>query len=198
MEVIVKKYNFKFLYIILLLSACSTSKPSKFYNIISVENCNSNLESNINIGVELVNIANYLNRPQIVTLKNETEFNISETNRWLESLQYSLQSAITDNLSICIKNSKVKKINFKEDSFDYTILVDVIKLDGKFNDKVQLDAWYTIKKNNKIVKTERVKLNKKLTKDIEVKNYKELVKIQSDLIGELSVIIAKNIINKKY
>ncbi len=184
-----------FLIFCFALINCSTSKPSNFYNIIAVKNNNIEIKSDkkIIIGIKQVAIPNYLSRPQIITVKNGSEFTVSETNRWLESLQYSIQRAVADNISNYNKNFTAKSINFEKDNFDYTVQIEINRLDGNFDSFAELDAFYTIKDKYNTIQTKHINLLKKTS--IDKLNYYELVNKYNLLILELSNKIIEDIIN---
>ena len=86
---------------VLLLSACiGTSRPARFYNL-QAENIGaySNAAVRADIGVREVKIPDYLDKPQIATLKSGgVEVDISELNRWSESLSTMIQRVVADDL----------------------------------------------------------------------------------------------------
>ncbi len=183
-----------FLLLCFLMVNCATSKPSNFYNITVIKNNNFKIENNkkISIGIKQVIIPNYLSRPQIVTVKNKSEFNVSETNRWLESLQYSIQRAVADNISSYNENFTAKSINFEKDNFDYVIQIEVNRMDGNFNGFVELDSFYTIKDKYGKIETKHINLLNKIS--IDKIDYSKLVNEYNLLISELSKKIAEDII----
>lgn len=184
-----------FLLLCFVLINCSTSKPSSFYNIIAIQNNDFEIKNDekVTIGIKQAVIPNYLNRPQIITIKNGVEFTVSESNRWLESLQYSIQRAVVNNISNYSKNFTVKSINFENDKFDFTIQIEINGLDGNFNNFVELDAFYTIKDKNNKIEIRHVKLRSNIF--INNSDYAKLVNEYNLLIEELSKNIAKDIVN---
>lgn len=180
--------------VLFLLSSCFSgrTKPSNFYNIVSIENENIKIRGTNKsiVGIELVSIPGYLDRPEIVTIKgNSTELAISDFNRWAEPLSSSIQRTIANNLSMYTKNLTIRPINLYRKTFDYTIAIYIIRFEGKFSDKVYLDAWYSIyNKNGVNISNERIKF------DMEIgDSYEDLVQKQSILISKLSEQIAKNL-----
>lgn len=180
--------------ILFLLSSCfgGRSKPSSFYNIVSIENDEIEIKSKRKsvIGIDVVSIPGYLDRPELVTIKdNDTELIISEYNRWAEPLSSSIQRAIANNLSMYIQNVTVRPMNIYRKTFDYTVAIYIIKFEGKFDDRVYLDSWYSVyNRYGTNIINERVKF------DMELGNsYEDLVRKQSILVSKLSEQIAKRI-----
>ena len=181
----------KIVFIFLFLTACASSKPSNFYTIVpatDIQKINSNRR--LFIGVDTVSVANYLNRPQIVTKKDSNvEVKISEIDRWPEPLSNLLQRTIAENLSNSLNNVLVKPINSNRKGFDYVIFIELNKLDAKFNDKAYIDLWWFI-----VDKSGKVVVMKNFKSDIEIgDNYIDLVEKESKLIERLSIEIAKQI-----
>jgi len=180
--------------ILFLLSSCfgGRSKPSSFYNIVSIENDEIEIKSKRKsvIGIDVVSIPGYLDRPELVTIKdNDTELIISEYNRWAEPLSSSIQRAIANNLSMYMQNVTVRPMNIYRKTFDYTVAIYIIKFEGKFDDRVYLDSWYSVyNRYGTNIINERVKF------DMELGNsYEDLVRKQSILVSKLSEQIAKRI-----
>ncbi len=180
--------------VLFLLSSCFSgrTKPSNFYKIASIENEDIKIRSrNYSvIGIELVSVPGYLDRPEIVTIRgNNTELDISDFNRWAEPLSSSIQRTIANNLSMYLKNSTIRPMNLYRKTFDYTVAIYIIRFEGKFNDKVYLDSWYSIYNRNGInIANERVKFDTELGD-----SYDDLVEQQSLLISKLSEEIAKKL-----
>lgn len=179
---------------LILLSSCfgGRTNPSNFYNLVTSDDGETRIKTKENfvIGIELVSVPGYLDRPEIVTRKaGNTELDISEYNRWAEPLSTSLQRVISNNMSTYMPNSTVRPITIFRKYFDYTIVVYINGFEGRFNDKVYLNAWYFIAdKNGNNLLSERIVL------DIPVGNtYDDLVEKQSVLIGNLSEELAKRI-----
>lgn len=182
------------IFFLLLLTSCfaGRSKPSNFYSMVSIDNNNLNikLKHNIITVVEVVSIPGYLERPEIVTIKeNDTELNISEFNRWAEPLSPLIKRVITDNMSKYMQNNVVRPLNVFRKKYDYSVLVYINRFDGKFNDKVYLDAWYSIvDKNGKDIVNERVNLNTNVSD-----NYNDLIQQMSILLAKLAESISKKL-----
>lgn len=183
--------KFMSLVLILAVSACvGTSKPSKFYSLQGISRVETTpvSQAKITIGVEEVKIPDYLDKPQIVTFKdNSVEMGFSEVNRWSEALSTMMQRTIANDMSAYLPKAIVKARNLSRENFDYVVFVEVDKFDGAFDDKVQLKAWwYALNRDNKIVVRERAEFSLPAGD-----NYDELVRAESRLVAELSQQIAQ-------
>ena len=159
---------------VLLLSACiGTSRPARFYNL-QAENIGaySNAAVRADIGVREVKIPDYLDKPQIATLKSGgVEVDISELNRWSESLSTMIQRVVADDLGYNLPKAVVKpRVSARED-FKYLL---------------QIEAWWSIADaSGKLLVQQKSSLSVPLGD-----GYDDLVRAESRLLAELSAQIA--------
>lgn len=175
------------LVLLALVSACmsfGSTPPSRFFSLqtISAEQIIS--KSKASIGVEEVNIPEYLDKPQIVTVgDNMVELKISEQNRWSEPLSAMMQRTIANDMAGLLPNAVVKGRNMSNERFDYAVFIEVDKFDGALNGKAQLNAWwYILKKGSSdIVLRQKAEFVQPVGR-----NYDDLVKAESLLVYQLA------------
>jgi len=183
------------LIVILLLSSCITgkSKPSNFYNLVSYDNSNIKIKNKKRFitNIEQVVIPAYLDRPQIITLNGEdTEFNISETNRWAEPLASSIQRTLARDIYSYMPNSIIRSSLIGVTDADYHIYVIIDKFDGRFGDKLTMNVWWSVlNKNGKILITK----NSSFEGDLKSNSYNDLIKEYSKLVNQLAIEIGNKI-----
>ncbi len=176
--------------LVFLLTGClsGTSKPSKFYSIRS-ENDGAAIseKARFSVGIEEVKVPAYLDRPQLVTLKDSgVELNVSEINRWSEPLSVMLQRALADDIGDALPRAVVKSKNYGRENFDYAVFVELNQLDGRLGGEAVLDAWWSaFNKDNKMLLRQRVKLQRPAGQD-----YDALVQAESALVSQLAREIA--------
>ncbi len=175
---------------VLLLSACITgnSLPSKFYNL-RAENAGLYVNDRVraDIGILEVKIPDYLDKPQIATLKSGgVELSISEHNRWSEPLSGMIQRVIAADLGYNLPKAVVKpRLSARED-FKYLVQIEIGRFDGSWNKTADLDAWWTITGNNgNVLLQQKSSLSAPLGE-----GYDALVQAQSRLLAELAAQIA--------
>ena len=179
------------------LTAClgGMTPPSKFYSLTPIQHSQEVFKSvRLNIGVEEVKVPVYLDRPQIVTRKdNQVELNVSELNRWSEPLSTAMQRIIADNLAVYLPNASVKPSGFRHEGFDYLVWIEINRFDGSWDKTVDLSVWWSVfDKNGDTVLQKKANLSSPLGS-----SYDDLVKEDSDLISELSLQIAQNLARLK-
>lgn len=180
--------------LLFMLSACvmGTSQPAKFYTLRSdvSDSTYVNDKVKLSIGINSASIPDYLDKPQIVTLKsNSVELNISEMNRWSESLSTMISRTLAGDLAIALPNSVVKTKTTGRENFDYTIQLEVNRFEGIWDENAVLNAWWVVlNKNNKVVFREKSELSTPISDD-----YDSLVVGQSKLISQLAQEIAAKV-----
>ena len=179
-----------------LLSAClgGYSQPARFYTLSAVSETPLSGDRDISLGINRVQTAQYLDRPQIITKQDKTnEVLISENNRWIESLPNIIGHITAKNLSVLLPKGQIKVKSFTTEKFDYTLSLDVIKMDTIPNMKTTLEVWWQIKdKDRKTV------LQQKFEQSAPVgKNYDDITHQQSILFGKMAEQIADNLIKLK-
>lgn len=175
---------------VLLLSACiGTSRPAKFYNLQS-ENIGAYNNEAVRavIGVREVTIPDYLDKPQIATLKSGgVEVNISELHRWSESLSTMIQRVVADDLSYNLPKAVVKPQVSARESFKYLLQIEIGQFDGSWDKTANLEAWWSITDAaGKVLAQQKSSLSIPLGG-----GYDDLVRAESRLLAELSAQIAQ-------
>jgi len=182
--------------LLISLSSCSSLTgdndglgDTHFYSLSALPS-SSNNHSNLRIGVGPIEIPRLLNRPQIVSRKNNTEIQISEKHQWGGSFKEELIQSITDNLSSLLKTDNIEqypwKFSFKP---KYQVRINLERLDGEHGKNIILKARWRLLKNNQeiLVKHSVIKT------PIAGTGYAAYVKAQSKALVMLSKQIAKQI-----
>jgi hypothetical protein len=181
-----------FIFILSNLGACSSMTGSSaagnlggthFYSLTSMPPSSAMSTNQISIGVGPVEIPRLLNRPQVVSRKNNTEIIMSENHQWGGSYKEELIKAITDNFSTLLKTEKIEQYPWKS-SFkpDYQVRIDIESFDGAIDKSVTLNARWRLLKNGKELLVKRALI------EVPVKGsgYNVYVNAQSEAITRFS------------
>ena len=85
------------------------SPESTFYALQTIENVTPLSQTNMLVGVDLPELPEYVDRPQIVSFSSaSSELNIDETNRWGEDLDIMLQRIIAADLRAYLPKAGIK------------------------------------------------------------------------------------------
>ena len=130
-------------------AGCATGPPPTFYQLEEPASTQlSGLERGIAIGVGPVNMATYLDRPQIVTRAEAHKLQLSEANVWAEPLKESIMRVIGVNLSNMLQTTRIFKYPLRNRAIPlaYRISLNIPRFDGKLGGDVQLVARWTLYK----------------------------------------------------
>lgn len=183
-----KKY---LIFAALFLTACGMTKQSHFYQLqpetagVAVSN------RKLNIGIEEVSVPKYVDRPQmVITEAGSSELKVSEFNRWAEPLTSSITRVLADDMSQYLPQALIKPKAYSMEHFNYTVSVEINKFDAIMDNKVMLDAWWTVFKNGNIVARGRTSVSGEPEKGFDgiVGEQSRLINIMAE---QISVKIAK-------
>jgi uncharacterized lipoprotein YmbA len=179
------------------LSACSSITGSsdsglggtRFYSLSSLPPTTATPNA-LRIGIGPVEIPRLLNRPQIVSRKNQSEIEMAEFHQWGGSYKEELIQSLTDNLSSLLKTENIEqypwKFSFKP---QYQVRINIERFDGQLGKNVTLKARWRLLKNNKEVLVKRAVINTPVSGN----SYNAYVSAQSKALITLSRQIAAKI-----
>ena len=147
-------------------------------------------DKNVSIGVNRVQVARYLDRPQIITQKKGIpEVTVSEMNRWIEPLSNLIARTLVSDIKNTLPKSTVKTRIIGQENFDYIISLEIIAMDSIFGDTATLNGWWKIYDRN-----EKLLFRHQTMETLPLgKTYEDLATVQSQLIGKLAVQMAQKI-----
>ena len=190
------KKTLLFLCVIGSLTACSTNSSTdgnigdtRFYTLSSLPP-SSNTTGKLRIGVGPLEIPQLINRPQIVSRKNQAEIIMSENHQWGGSHREELLQTITDNLSSLLKTESIEQYPWKY-SFkpNYQIRINIERLDGELGKSVMLKARWRLIRYNKEILVKRAVISTK----VKGRAYSDYVNAISTVIKLFSQKISKEI-----
>jgi len=133
--------------VLFAVAGCVTTPPPTFYQLEEpASTLLSGLERGIAVGVGPVNVAAYLDRPQIVTRVAAHKLQLSEFNIWAEPLKESISRVIAVNLSNMLQTTRVFLLprRSRTISLSYRVTLDIPRFDGMLGRDAQLVARWTI------------------------------------------------------
>ena len=162
---------------------------TRFYSLTSLSPTATN-NSTKRIGVGPLSIPRLLNRPQIITRKNNTEIDMAEMHQWGGSYKEELMQVMIDNLSTLLKTENIEeypwKFSFKP---HYQVRIDIERFDGQIGKNVILKARWRLLNNNKEILVKRAFITTAVTGN----SYNHYVKAQSETLAIFSRKIADEI-----
>jgi uncharacterized lipoprotein YmbA len=100
----------------------------------------------ITVGLGPITIPRYLDRPEIVTRLNDTEFSISDTDRWAEPLGANVASVVKQDLSTAFPALQIISFPWSgKTHLDYRVSVDFHRLEKTAAGQAEVQALWTVR-----------------------------------------------------
>ena len=193
--------RFSLFLVVVILTGCAGSQPSKFYQLNPVPNQTTpvshlSASHNIVIAVGPVGIPDYLDRPQIVTRSGKNELKLSEFDRWAGSLEADMSRVLVENISNSLPTDGLSVVRWRsyEDSrvpasLRIEVLVD--RFEGTLGDSVLLKAqWRVFASDGSLLLSKESRLKEQMSGS----SYDALVAAMSSALGKLSLAIAEGLV----
>ena len=180
-----------------LAGGCATTPPSQFYVLTPMERhaaaastTTATSGNEISVGVGPLQLADYLEGPQLVTRPTPNRLLIEEFHRWGGTLQGNLLTVLAKNLAMLLQSDQVARYPWDEPvDPDYRVRLDVLQFDGMLGRSVDLDTRWEIvgpgrsdRYGLKLLRAGRVVHTEPVAGD----SYEALVAAQSRAVAALS------------
>lgn len=132
---------------IVLLSACGTSQPTRYYVLSSLADVETETvpRSGLAIGVGPVKLPEYLDRHQIVSRQTDHELQVAVLDQWAEPLEVSLSRVLRENLGILLGTDAVFLFPWKfATNIDYQVAVEFHRFEADAQNQLVLHAQWEI------------------------------------------------------
>jgi uncharacterized lipoprotein YmbA len=149
-------------------------------------------QSGVSIGVGPVHIAQFLDRPQIVTHSGGGTLQLNDSQRWAEPLEQGIQRALLQNFAALI-GAETRNFPWRQNlTPDYAVRIDVTDLDRLGNGSALLEVSWVLEdlKNARVLKTQQEQLRATLGS-----GGNALAEAYSDLLAQLAQRIAAQLPN---
>jgi len=181
---------------LLLLAACGTTAPTRFYLLSSVaeagHGASANHKNGVSIALAPVDLPEHLNRPQIVTRQNGHQVKVDEFNRWAEPLEMHVSAILAENLSLLLGTEGIVITNRnKQADVDYHLSVQCIQFDGWSGKEARLDCRWYLGTGDDFAGAHPKRFS--AIQPLEGSEYTDLVATLSRMLADLSREIAKGI-----
>lgn len=177
--------------LVLLAAACSWRSPDSEFYVMDSSGLQPVSAKKTSVSVARVKVPDMLDRPQLVISdKDSTKVQILEFRRWGEVYPDILQSTVTNDLIKYLPRAYVKRTYFDGDNTDYSVNIEVNRLQAYPGDKVLFSAWWNIKDNQgNIVKKHQGGYEAKVDGD----DMQSLVDAQAAAVHQMSKEIAESL-----
>jgi uncharacterized lipoprotein YmbA len=168
---------------------CTTSPNARFFTLAPQPAAAASAgRPPATVAVKPVELAKYLDRPQIVRHSNAYELQFGDIERWGEEMRDMVTRVLIENLSLRLPRSQVVGASGSLTiRADVTVEVDITRFDADENGKVFLDARSAVQRDGR-----RPSLwSDRITVQPASPSVSDLVAAMSDALGQLSGRIAQ-------
>jgi uncharacterized lipoprotein YmbA len=129
-----------------ILTACGVSAPARYYGLLPIATTAEHpIGADTVVVVGPVRIAEYLNRPQIVTRGNGVEMKFSEYDRWTEPLDATIKRTISGNLEILLESKQVFEFPpYGKPTHSHQVVMEVSRFDADAGGTAILEVQWGI------------------------------------------------------
>ena len=134
----------------LWLAGCARSPSARFYTLSPIvldqpQRSIGERSNSVSVGIEPVQIPDYLDRPQIVSLNGHNELKLDEYQRWGGSLGDNVTAVLAENLALLTGSERVLVPPLPHgEKTDYAVGLRILRLDLVPGDQVLLKAQWTV------------------------------------------------------
>lgn len=123
-----------------------TTPPSRFYLLTPLE-IPPQRSDGPRLGVGTIRIADYLDRPQIVTRRGENRVELAEFDRWGEPLDDGVARVVMQNLGSLLGTQRVQQAPWRDpSSVDLQLDLAIERFDGPAAGPVELVAHWQLRR----------------------------------------------------
>lgn len=145
----------------LLITGCARTAPVSYYQLSAQEAAahpaSATEAGKMVLGIGPVRLAEYLDRPQIVTRLTPNRLQLADNHRWAEPLGENIPRVLGENLSALLGTERILLHPWPTSrATDYQLLVDVLHFENESDGAVRMVALWSVKgKDGAIVLPER-------------------------------------------
>jgi uncharacterized lipoprotein YmbA len=172
-----------------LLAACA--QPNKSFYVLTASGPVPS-GGGVGIGVGPVSLAEYIDRPNLVTQEAPNQLAVAEDHRWAGDLSAGIARVVAANLGRDLKSGNVRTYPWlRDEEIRYQVTLDVRQLHSESDGYAVIEAGWRVYQ----LPERRLVVSRTFTdrEPLESDGYNASVAAQSRLIGRLSDTIATSI-----
>lgn len=178
----------------LVLASCGASKPSQFYVLdamspTELSRDSITIGSGLSIGLEPVNMPEYLDRPEIISRGSGNQLELGEFDRWAEPLDRNVERVVSRNLSVLLNTDRVFVLPVRRRlDLRYRVVIDVLRFNLVKEGETLLEVRWAILDGE--TEDELMIATSSHGTQVAVQNYDSVVSSMNENLAELSREIA--------
>lgn len=172
------------------LCGCGRSTPSNFYMLeSSLNSIRTNNLPQTTLRIAAIDTPAYLSRNNIVSRVNgETRLILAEFHLWAEPVGNGVHRIIEETLTGPLLENGITVLPVSSESrSDYTLIIDLQRLDGNFNEKAAFECQWTLLNRDDRAINRGIYSN---SEQVAGADYNILVKAESELVKNFGQYLA--------
>ena len=172
--------------LLVLLCGCGRSTPTRYYLLESaLGSVKADSLPSKTLRVAQVSVPDYLDRNSIVSrINGQTELIVSQFHAWAEPVGHGVRRVVQEVLTAPLLAAGLNVLAAGDDTrADYVLLIDVQRLDGKFDANAVLEARWTLKNRHEDVITRGIYAD---TEPVNGKTYDALTAAESLMVRRMA------------
>lgn len=127
------------------LAGCA-STPTNFFTLVpKSEPSTGAAASTLRVGLENVEVASFVDRAELVTLRADSEVDLSQTNAWAEPVEDMATRVLAEDLAIALNVDQIFRLPTRRFlDLDRVVEVDILALNAIGGDQVQMTALWRV------------------------------------------------------
>jgi len=180
---------------IVVLSACGTTAPNRFYLLTPESNNSVPTEKvNLNIGVGPVKFPQYLNRSQMFVTTEQNQLLLNEADRWAEPVDDGFKRVLAANLGNTLNGANANLYPWKHhEKVDYQVMATIYRFETTTSKETILHVYWQLLHQDKKVS----EATQKYTTTAVSLNYSDIAKAHSTLISQFATSISEAITSQQ-
>ncbi len=185
-------------------AGCASSPPTRFYQLSSMRANSADLGETKTAGrpgivmVGPVQIPDYLDRPQIVTVSGKNRLKLAEFDRWGGSLDKDTARVLVEDMSAFLPPSRFQvtpwTFYWAPLPFRYRVGVNIIRFEGAPGKTVLLKAQWVIYDKERRIRLQR---ESAITEEVRGNTYGSIVASMSRALADLGKEMAGSVMSLK-
>jgi len=131
----------------LLLAACGTTAPARFYTLTATATAASAPPMNVTVAVGPVSIPGAVDRQEFVTTTGSNSVQLNSFNLWAEPLADGIARSVAGDLSALLGAPTVAVSPIANFSAAYRVTMRVQRFDSVLGQSVTIDAVWVVRKD---------------------------------------------------
>jgi uncharacterized protein len=180
------------LLIVLILTACSTSAPPRYYTLDATASPGGLPATHGTVAIDPIAIPASVDQPQFVTEAGPNRVEVDEFNRWASPLSENIARVVAQNLRVLLGAPEVTASPLANFVPDYSVAIEVLRFQSVRGHGTTLEAVWTVHRTgSSTTQSSRTTAEETVQDDsfasLAAAHSRALVKLSEDIAGAIRI-----------